>query len=184
MKELLQRAKWKVMSLMGKMDDYQEEITFAEAGAPKMVYDTSQEKEADEIGKLLVVGSESSFSRDVIEYAVDMARRLSYEIIALNAAPISNKVMKMAPAAFSEACRNFKAQAEEGVRAFKNAAEAAGIKLTHVVHFSEIDDAIRAVNEEVGGIDFVISEPEEERISSRPAVENRLKNEIHVYSMM
>lgn len=184
MKVLWQKTKSKVMALMGKMDEYQETITFAEAGEHLMMREAEAKQEKSEIGKLLVVGSESTFSEDVIAYAIDMARRLSYEIIALNAAPLSKKIMKLVPAACDEACREFKARSEQGVRPFQEAAAAAGIAFTHSVHFSETDDAIRAVNEELGGIDFVISEPEEERISGRPAAENRPHNDIHVYSML
>ncbi len=185
MKELWRKAKGKMMSLMGKMDEYQEAITFAEAGQHQLLARESEaEREKNEIGKLLVVGNESTFSSDVIEYAIDMARRLSYEIIALNTAPLSRKVMKLVPAACDEACLEFKTRSEQGAMQFRKAAEAAGIAFTHTVHFSETDDAIRAVNKELGGIDFVISEPEEERISGRPAAENRLRNDIHVYSML
>ncbi|NOY69991.1 MAG: hypothetical protein GXP53_11010 [Deltaproteobacteria bacterium] len=185
MKDLWRKTKGAMMSLMGRMDEYQEAITFAEADQHQLVArEAEAEKEKNEIGKLLVVGSESTFSHDVIEYAIDMARRLTYEIIALNAAPLSKKMMKLVPAACDDACREFKAQSEENAVAFSEAALAAGIAFTHTVRFAETDDAIREVNKEFGGVDFVISEPEEERISGRPVAENRLRNDIHVYSMM
>jgi len=40
-------------------------------------------------GRLVVMGHESMFSDEVIGYAIDMAKRMSYEILALNSAPLS-----------------------------------------------------------------------------------------------
>lgn len=71
------------------VEKYQEAVTFAEAGEQEHVKtlfradaDVAQEK----AGKLLVVGREGTFSREVIDYAIEMAQRLHYEILALNTA--------------------------------------------------------------------------------------------------
>ena len=78
------RIKERVHRLTGKMDQYQEAITFAEAGEPGYARELIQEEKVkEEPTKLLVVGRESSFSKEIIDYALEMAQRMSFEIIAL-----------------------------------------------------------------------------------------------------
>jgi hypothetical protein len=44
----------------------------------------ADETKTETASRLLVVGKESVFSEEIIDYAIEMAERLSYEIIALN----------------------------------------------------------------------------------------------------
>ena len=66
----------RIRKLMGRMDQYQEAITFAEAGQPEHVQELLMTGEGEErtAAKLLVVGRESTFSREIIDYA--LGRRL------------------------------------------------------------------------------------------------------------
>jgi len=89
------RIKQKLHRLTGKMDSYQEAITFAEAGEPEYAREFSRDEVRKSSDILLVVGQESSFSQEIIDYALEMAKRMSYEIVALNTAPLSCDTFKM-----------------------------------------------------------------------------------------
>ena len=75
-------------------------------------------------GKLLVMGQESAFSSEVMDYAIDMAQRMSFEILALNSAPLSCDSFSRFSTSRSKLCQEFQALSEESVIAFRDAAEA------------------------------------------------------------
>ncbi len=50
-------------------------------------------------GTLLVIGRESDFSSELIRYALDISKRMSYEILAMNAAGFDNESFRLFPAA-------------------------------------------------------------------------------------
>ncbi|MBW1895230.1 MAG: hypothetical protein JRI91_16300, partial [Deltaproteobacteria bacterium] len=79
-------------SVSDKMDQYQEAITFAEADAYEYVNKPMETKQQEERpGKLLVIGNGSEFTQDIVDYALEMAQRMSYEILALNTAPLKDE---------------------------------------------------------------------------------------------
>jgi len=110
-------------------------------------------------GRLLVFGRDSEFSQSLIEYALAMAERLSYEVLALNAAGFSKESLRSFPSARERVFREFHMVSEENAIAFREAAMKKGIPFSHVVKFSSLDDAIQEIRQEVGEIDFVVSEP-------------------------
>ena len=183
---LFGKIRKKARRLSGKMDQYQEAVTFAEAGAPELADQPLHMETAEEErpGKLLVVGRESYFSREVIEYALDMARRLSYEIVALNTAPLSCDTFKLFSSSQKQICNDFRALCEKNVDPFRAEAEKLEIPFAHVVKYSEPDDAIREVRQEMGEFDFVVSEAEEDRVADRIEQGERPQQEICVYSMV
>ena len=167
------------------MDRYQEAITFAESGDRGPAERLGQAEVAqDKTGKLLVVGQESRFSREVVDYALDMAKRLSYDILALNTAPLSCETFKLFSSSHRKLCQDFRALSEENVKPFQEAAEAQGISFAHVIKFSDRDEAVEEVNREFGSIEFVISDTEEERPADRPEEGERAQQAIYVYSMI
>jgi len=172
----------KVGNEMGK---YHEAITFAEAGEHEHAEtlfqtDVPEEKKA---GKLLVIGRESTFSREVIEYALDMAKRLSYEILALNTAPLSCDTFRLFSSSQKKVCENFQALSEKNARPFQEEAEKLGIPFDHVIRFSERDEALEELNRKFENIEFVVSDTEEEQPAVRPEEGERAKQAIFVYSM-
>ena len=90
-RRMIGKIKEKVRRLTGKVDRYQKAVTFAEAGQQEYAQETLQivEPVKQEPRRLVVIGRESVFSQEIIDYAIEMAERMSYEIIALNAAPLS-----------------------------------------------------------------------------------------------
>lgn len=157
------------------MDDYQEAITFAQAGEyePADRLMNTQKQEPAEANKLLVVGNGSSFPRDLVSYSLEMASRLSYEILAMNASPVPE-----------EKKENFRLESEKNGEAFRQAAEKEGVKIRHIVKFTTQEQAVEEAVKQEGQIDFVVSDSEaENRADQRDAKESRPVKECFVYSM-
>jgi DNA-binding NtrC family response regulator len=112
-------------------------------------------------GRLLVLGQQSGFSRDLVDYALDMAERLSYEVIALNAAGFSKQTFRSFPGARDKVCQDFMAVSEDNAVPFREAAAEKGIPFSHLVKFSSADEAAAEVRNQLGDIDYVICESEE-----------------------
>jgi len=180
----LHKLKNKFQRFSKQMEDYQETITFAEAGQHDYALRLKEKhQQAQRIGKLLVIGNESQFSDEVIDYSLDMAKRMGFEIIAMNTAPLSYKSFSLFSPSLSNACKEFKEVSEQNINAFQQMAGQSQIPFTHVVKFNEVEHATAEILNEYGNIDFVVSEPEEERTERRIQNDNRVQNEIFVYSM-
>ena len=134
--------------------------------------------------RLLVVGRESAFSEDVVNYALDMAQRLSYDILALNTAPLSCETFKVFSSTRNKICEDFSELSMKNVQDFARQAARRNIPFEHVIKFSDTDQAINEIRKEKDGIEFVIAEPEEARMENRPGQEVRPRQEICVYSMI
>jgi len=180
------KIKQKVSRLTGKVDRYQEAITFAEAGQPEFAREfiQVQEEVRTETDRLLVVGKESAFSTEIIEYSLEMAKRMTYEIVALNTAPLSCDTFKLFSSSRDKICTDFKELAAKSAELFQEAAAREGIPFSHVVKFSEIDEAIDSVRKELGEVAFVVSESEEQHVEDRIAQGERLERKLFVYSMV
>jgi altronate dehydratase len=182
------RIKQKLSRAGNKMDRYQEAITFAQAGEPDYAMDTMAEQAEQRIEqeptKLLVMGRESDFSKEIIDYALDMAKRMSYEIIALNTAPLSCETFKLFSSSHNQVCQEFKSMSEKNARLFQEAASEKGIPFDHIVMFSEPDEALNMVTREHKDIAFVVSESVENRTESRIEEGERLRRNLYVYSMV
>lgn len=115
-----------------------------------------------ESGRLLVIGRESDFSQELIQYALDISKRMSYAILAMNAAGFNNESFKLFPKARERVCQDFEEISEKNAVLFRQMAQKDGVHFAHLVKFCERDDAIDEVINEVGYIDYVVSESEEE----------------------
>lgn len=186
MTTFLRKIRNRVKRLNGKMDQYQEAIVFAESGLQKHSRRLLEQKEVvEEPAKLLVMGRESTFSREVMDYALEMAQRMSYEIIALNTAPLSCDTFNtLFSSSQKKLCKDFQALSEENVKTFREQAAAQGIPFAHVVKFSEPNEALVEMKREHSGIEFVVSEAEEDYVTSRKEEVERMRKEIFVYSMI
>jgi len=180
--KLLGKIRNKMRGLSGRVDQYQEAITFAEAGQHDHAEGMLQEAKAvEESRKLVVVGKESVFSKEIIDYAIDMAERMSYEIVALNTAPLSCETFKLSSSR-DQICTDFQMLAEHNVHPFREAAEKRGIAFTHVVKFSESYEVLKDLRKEIGEFEFVVSEEEQDTV--QPDNSDRPRQEIFVYSML
>jgi hypothetical protein len=179
------RIKQKLSRAGDKMDKYQEAITFAEAGESDYAMETmAEQREEQEPTKLLVMGRESDFSKEIIDYALEMAQRMSYEILALNTAPLSCETFKLFSSSRNQVCEEFKSMSEKSAGLFQEAAAEKGIPFDHVVMFSEPEEALESINREHKDIAFVVSESVEDRGESRIEEGERLRRNLYVYSMV
>ncbi len=168
-----------------KMTKYQEAITFAEAGESDYAMETmAEQREEQEPTRLLVMGRESDFSKEIIDYALEMAQRMSYEILALNTAPLSCETFKLFSSSHNHVCQEFKSMSEKNADLFQEAAFEKGIPFDHVVMFSEPEEALESINREYKDIAFVVSESVEDRAESRIEEGERLRRNLYVYSMV
>ncbi len=179
---ILGKIKQKVQKQSEKKDQSQEEITFDEAGQEALGQEALQ-TEPEAARKLVVVGRESVFSEGIIDYALEMAERMSYEIVALNTAPLSCETFKLFSSSHNKICEDFEGLSKKNVRAFQEAAEKKGIPFTHVVKFNESYEVLKEIRNEIGGFEFVVSESEDQAAVSRLENGEKAKSEIFVYSM-
>ena len=185
MGRILGKIKQKVQKQSGKMDQSQEVTTFAEAGQEAIAQKALQTEPEPEVArKLVVVGRESVFSEDIIDYALEMAERMSYEIVALNTAPLSCETIKFFSSSRNKICEDFEDLSKKNVRTFQEAAKKKGIPFTHVVKFSESYEVLKEIRNEIGEFEFVVSESEDQAAVSRPENGEKAKSEIFVYSMI
>ncbi len=182
---ILGKIKQKVQKQSGKMDQSQEVITSAEAGEETLSQEALRKEPEPEVArKLVVVGRESVFSEDIIDYALEMAERMSYEIVALNTAPLSCETFKFFSSSRNKICEDFEDLSKKNVRLFQEAAEKKGIPFTHVVKFSESSEVLKEIRNEIGEFEFVVSESEDQAAVSKPENGQKAKSEIFVYSMI
>lgn len=182
---IFNRIKQKFSKAGATMDKYQEAITFAEAGeAEHAMAAVAEQAEEQETMQLLVMGRESTFSKEIIDYALDMAQRMSYDILALNTAPLSCDTFKMFANSRNQLCEEFKSLSEKNAALFQQAAAEKGIAFNHIVKFSESEEALQEVTRNYKNIAFVVSESIEDRAEDRVEDGERLRQNLYVYSMV
>jgi hypothetical protein len=177
--------KKKASRLTKRMEQVQEAVAFAEAGELESARRLLHEEATEELpGRLLVIGRESTFSSEVINYSLEMAKRMSYDILALNTTPLSSETFKIFSSSHKQLCRDFRALAQENVKEFRKEAERLSVPFVHVVKFIERDQAIEEINHEFKDIEFVVSDAEQEGAVNRMEEGERPAQPIYVYSML
>lgn len=162
----------KLLRLNRKADDLQEAITFSQAG----IHDGATEKQtmtcSENQGRNLVVVTQSNnFPDDMVDYALEMAKRMDYDIIAVNAANITHDVTEFFSSTHEELYKDFQATATENAKYFREKAQAQGLKFAHRSSDTDIDHAVATLTKECGQVEFVITENRD-----RPRVQNRTEN--------
>jgi len=182
---IIGKIKQKLGRAGDKMDKYQEAITFAQAGESEYAVETmAEQKEERAPSKLLVMGRESTFSKEIIDYALEMAQRMSYDILALNTAPLSCETFKLFSSSRNQVCEEFKTMSEKNAALFQEAAAENGLRFDHIVMFSEPEEALESITKEHRDIAFVVSETVEDRAEGRIEEGERLRTNLFVYSMV
>jgi len=136
-------------------------------------------------GKNLVVATlESRFSDDMVAYALDMAKRMDYGIIAINAANLTHDVTSFFSTTQEELYADFKDTAAKNVTAFEAKATELGLKFAHTTSQADVDHAIADITKECGQIEFIISENKRPAAIRDTAVnQNRIAQRLCVYSV-
>ena len=143
-----------------------EAITFAEAGehehAKELMKGKSVPKE-----KLLVVGSEEGFSERLVDHAISMAKRMGYEITALNVIPVGMRIFSVLQDKVKD---ELKGKTEKEAETFSAKASKMRIPFTHTVKFGNLDKIVREVSRECQETLFIITEPEHVSDDSNAAI--------------
>ncbi|MFH1153842.1 MAG: hypothetical protein V1793_08500 [Pseudomonadota bacterium] len=177
--------KSKLLRLNNRVDDYHEAITFSEAGAHDYVMGKQESTCSENKGKNLVVAShDSRFSDDIITYALEMAARMNYGIIAVNAANLTHDVTEFFSSTHDKLFQEFKEIASQNVEGFRAKALEQKLNFAHSVQYSTVDNAISTITKECGEIEFVISE-NRTPAPLRGSVQNekRIAQRLCVYSL-
>jgi two-component SAPR family response regulator len=166
------------------MDQEHKAANLAETDQPVDAKDVSRETGGiEESKKLVVVGKESFFSEEIIEYAVDMAERMSYEIVALNTAPLSCETFNQSSSR-DQICTDFQMLSKLNVQSFREEAQKRGIPFSHVVKYTESSEVLRELRKEIGEFEFVVSQEEQDVVTDSDMDDERFRQGIFVYSIL
>lgn len=169
-----------------RWDEYQVKLTFAEAGIHETGEEVVEQEQRWEKAQanhiLLVVGNKGTFSQEIIDYALDMAKRMDYEILALSTSDLSCETFSLFPESKDKMCTDFNLLAEENSKLFASKAEEVGLKFTHQISYDDTDTAINYINRKIGGISFVVNEQLSDMRAERN--EERPESRMFVYSVV
>jgi hypothetical protein len=99
----------------------------------------------EERRKILVVGRGSVFSEEVMDYAIHLAARLDYDLLALCVLGVDRQDAE------SQGHRALKA-----VRVFRGKADREGVRCGHVLTSGQLGSAVEELNHRVKRIEFVV----------------------------
>jgi hypothetical protein len=133
-----------------------EAITFAEAGEHEHAK-AIMKREPVSKEKLLVVGSEEGFSERLVSHSIKMAKRLGYEIEALNVIPVGMRIFSVLQDKVKD---ELKLKTEKDAATFNTKATELKIRFTHAVKFGNRDKIIREISRECEETLFIVTEPE------------------------
>jgi hypothetical protein len=106
--------------------------------------------------KILVLGKDNYFSECVIDYSVQLAERLSYDIFAMNIGDAREEVVDSPqPVQFRA---TFARRAQLAAENFKHKAAQKGVHCEHVVKFMDVGQAVEELYREVKRIEFVVTD--------------------------
>jgi len=133
---------------------------------------------------LVVASMDSRFTPDMIDYALEMAGRMDFGIIAVNAANLTHDVTEFFSTSHEELFRDFQEEACKNVRPFKQKALERGLKFAHATKYSDIDHAIDEITSACGDIEFIITENKEPApVRDAVSADNRIAQRLFVYAV-
>ena len=110
--------------------------------------------------KILIVSQEARFSEAVVNYAVNLAERLGYDLIALNVgAERAGQGIWQAPYRYYLE-EKFKQQSKRAAARIEKSLRAKGLRFEHQVRFGEIGAAVEVLRHETRRIEFVLNASE------------------------
>ena len=161
--KIAERTATNRVSLVERAQQYMEAITFAEEGEHEYARATlesiSPAHPKAMVKSILVLGKEDTFADYLVNYALDMAERFDYEIVAVNALPMSRKTRVLSGFA-DEIGERFENNALNAGAAFQRRAEERGIHFSQEIKLMSEQKALRALHKERNNIEFVLTEPE------------------------
>jgi hypothetical protein len=132
-------------------------MAFAEAGE----HNTARSiiSQAKQTRKILVIGDGESFSEKLSSYALDMARRLDFELVALN---VTNMPFSLSGEKRDAAIAAFMEGAHRSGAVLQEKAAAGGIVFTHRVEIAPQDEVVEKLHSQDAGLRYVLTEPDPE----------------------
>lgn len=110
--------------------------------------------------KILIVSREPRFSESVVNYAVNLAERLGYDLIALNVGPeCPTKGLLKSTFSYLQG-ESFKNKAIKAAARIEGRLKANGLGFEHLVRFGEVGEAVEALNHAKKRIEFVLNASE------------------------
>jgi 2-succinyl-5-enolpyruvyl-6-hydroxy-3-cyclohexene-1-carboxylate synthase len=110
--------------------------------------------------KILVVGKEDIFTERVMDYAVSLADRLGYDIVAMNVNTVVGQSGTFLHPFKKHLREEFEVHATQAAGLLREKAVAKGIQFEHVVKFGEVTKAVKQLHHEFEHIELVVTEPE------------------------
>ena len=108
--------------------------------------------------KILLVGKGETLDPAAIDYAVNLAERLSYDLIALNVDPTLRQKGRLFSPYQHHLREKFTQKAQAGGEALKKKVAQKGISFEQVVRFGDLGQAVADVNRQSKRIEFVITQ--------------------------
>jgi len=116
---------------------------------------------------IVVLGKGWDFSPALREYAIGLAQRLDYNILAVSSRHVAMDIGRFA----DQVKKEFSEKAAVSADSFQSEAQKAGISFSHQVKFGEGTDVLRALQKEVVHLEYVVCEPDEcENKNEKPAI--------------
>ena len=168
-----------------KPEKEKEPLTFSQEKGAEASSGPQEMTCSENLGKKLVVASlDSKFTEDMMDYALEMAQRMDYGIIAVNAANLTHDVTEFFSTTHEELFKDFQEASLRHVEPFKRKALEKGLKFAHATKYSDIDHAIAEITTECGNIEFIITE-NKNPAPARDAVspDNRIAQRLFVYAV-
>ncbi len=146
----------RLQALSESHDLKMEAVAFAEANEHAHAREILREEEKEN-KKILVIGSEEGYSDELIQYALGMADRMQYEIVALNVIPVGKRLFNFLA---DNVRAELQSRAESAAQRFAALAGENKIPFTHLVRFGDTDKTVKEVHKEKRRISFILTEPE------------------------
>jgi hypothetical protein len=154
------RIQVKRMSPAKRLENYAEAAALAQGGLQDLARDIIR-REIYETAKILVVGNEHGFSDALVDYALALAKRLAYGLVALNCMPPGCKNPGGIGSSPHQSRGAFSKKAfAEGVQRFSSRAAQEGIPFRYVVKSGTPQSCIGELEKEVSRLKFVVTETE------------------------
>jgi len=157
-KEIVVRRK-KRTDAIRRLERYAEAAGLAQGGARNAALEIVR-RDLQERPKILVVGRGPNFSSRLVEYAVGFAKRMAYEIVAVNCAGLAHRAPQRLNAYQEDLFQQFKGRAARGVELLAARATEQGVPFQHVVRPDSVEHCVRELEEEIGRVHFVLGEAE------------------------
>jgi hypothetical protein len=145
-------------SVAEKLEQYAEAAAVAQEGQPLLAQDLIQ-RAKEERPKVLVVGQEECFSRPLAVYAVGLAKRMGYELVALACVP-QGRGERGRQGSSQRARDNQPREDQDGDDLLGRMADEASVPIRRVEKNGRPDQCIAQLLGELRRVEFVLTESE------------------------